>query len=99
MMNYTNQLEQQNEELQKKLAAAQEQLDKVAGKSAFEAMAEAVQSSKDYAWTIHCNLAVTIKDSGNVSHKKSNMIAAQIMKHFYNVDMNEDSHYKDLMSN
>lgn len=45
----------------------------------------AMRASKSYAWTFHCNVACSIRDSINCSHEEANTAAARVMQNIFNV--------------
>jgi hypothetical protein len=53
---------------------------------AMNALKQAINSDPDYAWSWHCNIAVTQQDAG-VSHEMSNDGAARFMKLCFDADV------------
>lgn len=63
---------------------------------AMKQFTKSMQEDDDYAWSWHCNLAMSAQDNG-VDHKAANKSAALFMKWCFNVDMTKHPHYIDIM--
>lgn len=59
----------------------------------FWQLEQLVRSDPEYAWTIHCNLAVPIMDSVGCTHEQANKAAARIMHHWFKVDITKHPHW------
>ena len=55
------------------------------------------QTDPEWAWTLHCNLAVAMQTTG-VSHATSNHAALRIMWQWLGVDMEKNENYCDVMA-
>lgn len=53
--------------------------------AALTVISEAMKADHDYAWTWHCNVAMTAQDAG-APHDRANVWAAEFMKRAFNVD-------------
>ena len=53
-----------------------------------------VQDDEDYAWTLHCNIAMPIMDELHCSHQDANMAAARVMQHWFGVDVTKTKNWK-----
>ena len=69
---------------QRGLSSAQPVADDVVPK-ALAALSSAMQSDPDFAWTWHCNIAMTAQDAG-APHDRSNVWAANFMQRAFGVD-------------
>jgi len=65
-------------------------------KEAWETIKESIESDPEYAWAVHCNLAMPIYDEG-CDIKIANKIAARIIRHWFNYDMNNNKFYQNRM--
>lgn len=54
----------------------------------FDQLRRLLQKSDDYAWSWHCNIAVTAQDEG-VSHEVANRIANRFMQSCFQIDTKE----------
>lgn len=63
--------------------------------SAFERLKVAARADHAYAWSLHCNLAVPIMDSG-VSHQTANVAAAAIVRHWWDIDVTMFDEWKSF---
>jgi hypothetical protein len=54
--------------------------------SAYDLLKAALQDDHGYAWSWHCNIAMAIYDSLQLSHRESNLAAAKIMERVFEVD-------------
>ena len=52
----------------------------------FTALQQAIHADPDYAWGLHCNLAMPILDAIGVSHEQANLAAAHLMSFLFNYD-------------
>ena len=62
-------------------------------KSAFEKLGAAVTSDPDYAWAIHCNIAMPIMDELHCTHEQANLAAARILHHWWKIDITKHRHW------
>ncbi|WP_422097487.1 Thoeris anti-defense Tad2 family protein [Variovorax sp.] len=56
----------------------------------------AMQDDLEYAWAWHCNIAVPLRDAlgqGTISHEQSNLAAARLLRHLFDVDITDYPHY------
>lgn len=53
---------------------------------AFETLKSAIQSDSGYAWSWHCNVAMSFQDEGG-SHEQANRAAARFMQTAFDVDV------------
>jgi hypothetical protein len=56
----------------------------------------AMQDDLEYAWAWHCNIAVPLRDAlghGTISHEQSNLAAAHLLRHLFDVDITDYPHY------
>jgi len=53
-----------------------------------------MKKDNDFAWSWHCNIAMPIYDSTNLSKRKCNQIAVNLMRHLFDVDTSENKHYE-----
>jgi hypothetical protein len=61
--------------------------------SAFQKLSAAVSQDSEYAWSIHCNLAMPIMDELKCTHEQANKAAARIMSHWFQMDMTKHPHW------
>lgn len=69
---------------------------KVKTSAPFAGFKTEVRKDADYAWSIHCNLAMPIKDSLKCSHESANRAAANVMQNLFGVDMTKHSHWESF---
>lgn len=67
-------------------------------KDAWQCLSEAMARDFDWAWSVHCNLAMPIMDRTDCSHEKANIAAAQIMSHLFNYDVTGLKRYHDIFN-
>lgn len=65
-------------------------------KESMDVIRKAIHIDEDYAWSWHCNLAMTSYDEG-LSHKSANKAAARFMQICFDYDVTELKFYKDIM--
>lgn len=51
-----------------------------------------------WAWSWHCNLAMTVMDSTGVSHHDANVAAARLMQHLFKIDVTDWKEYQDVIA-
>lgn len=61
--------------------------------SAFGKLVEITKQDSEYAWTLHCNLAMPIMDELHCTHEQANKAAARIMQHWFQVDITKNKHW------
>lgn len=61
--------------------------------SEWAALTTKIQADPEYAWAVHCNLAVPIMDVTGVSHELANEAAAHLMQHLWQTDITTHPHY------
>jgi hypothetical protein len=64
--------------------------------SPFHLLIDQVNADADYAWAVHCNLAVPIMDSVRCTHEQANRAAARIMYQWFGLDITKHEHWKSL---
>lgn len=57
--------------------------------SAFAQLKEQVQCDNDYAWSLHCSLAMPIRDSIQCSYEAANKAGADLMYFLFDVNVRE----------
>lgn len=63
---------------------------------AFRALAQALRDDPEYAWAMHCNVAVPIRDElggGLASQAIANRAAARVISHLFGVDMTQHEYF------
>lgn len=63
---------------------------------AWACIARACRQDHSFAWGVHCNIAMPIKDSG-VDHLQANLAAAAVMLYMHDMDMNTVFEYRELI--
>jgi hypothetical protein len=63
---------------------------------ALETLSKAMQNDLDFAWSWHCNIAMTAQDSG-APHKEANERTADFMARAFGVNVRDTSMYKALI--
>jgi len=53
-----------------------------------------MKKDSDFAWSWHCNIAMPIYDSTNLSKRKCNQIAVNLMVHLFEIDTSENDYYE-----
>jgi len=53
---------------------------------AFEILQSAIQADDDFAWSWHCNVAMSFQDEGG-THEQANRAAARFMQTCFGVDV------------
>jgi hypothetical protein len=73
---------------------------------AFNTLKNALATDEGYAWSWHCNIALSMYDKLPIPHiadmtarRLSNEAAASFMQLCFGVDMRDNKLYRDLMSN
>jgi hypothetical protein len=66
--------------------------------SAFHQLNDQINSDAEYAWAVHCNLAVPIMDSVRCTHEQANRAAARIMHQWFGLDITKHEHWKSIES-
>ena len=61
---------------------------------AIDVLKVAVNNDSEYAWSWHCNLAMSAYDEG-LSKPAANRSAARFMKLLFDVDMTKHEYFKD----
>jgi hypothetical protein len=66
----------------------------------FDEIKNAVGSDPSYAWSWHCNLAMSALDAskGTIDHTTANVIAAGQMRHLFQYDITVLQEYKDVVA-
>jgi len=67
-------------------------------RKAWEALTEAMAKDHDFAWGIQCNIAMTIMDRSESSHRDSNIAAAEIMQTLFGYDVTGLYNYRDVIA-
>jgi len=89
------------EVMQKAMVFAQSQLSNYKRNSikqsetAFADLKNSMQKDHSYAWSWHCNIAMSAFDEG-VDHSTANKIAARFMKLCFDVDTSQFKEYTSL---
>jgi hypothetical protein len=55
-----------------------------------------IREDHEYAWSVHCNIAMPILDELACGHQRANHAAARVMSHLFNVDMTKHDHWESL---
>lgn len=64
-------------------------------KEAFESLKKAIQTDSSYAWSWHCNVAMSFEDEvGN--HEQANRAAARFMRTTFDVDVTTFAEWKSF---
>jgi len=66
-------------------------------RDAFNVVKKAIQMDNSYAWSWHCNVAVSSMDEG-LDHKAANRAAARFMYICFDVDTTKFKEYIDIMN-
>lgn len=66
----------------------------ISTKQAWDFLKEMCAADPDYAWSLHCNLAMPIMDVIGVDHQQSNVAAAYLMQHLFDHDITNHEHYQ-----
>ena len=67
-------------------------------RKAWEALTEAMAKDHDFAWGVQCNIAITIMDRSESSHRDANIAAAEIMQTLFGYDVTGLYNYRDIMT-
>ncbi len=67
-------------------------------KAAWGNLTKAMVDDPDWAWSVHCNLAMPIMDTLNCSHKDANLTAAALMQHVFHYDITTHKCYQDIIN-
>lgn len=62
-------------------------------KKAWEVLKKAAKEDPEWAWAVHCNLAMPVVDEGG-SHELGNRAAARMMSVLFDCDITKHPHYK-----
>lgn len=68
----------------------------ISTRDAFNVLKQALQKDDSYAWSWHCNIAVSSMDEG-MEHKAANRAAARFMYTCFDIDITKFEEYKDIM--
>ena len=63
-------------------------------KAAWDTFKAAMVADPEYAWAWHCNLAMPIMDTCEVSHRVANESAAHLMQHLFDYDITAHPQYQ-----
>ena len=65
----------------------------------FDAVKNAIGADPSYAWSWHCNLAMSALDASNgrLSHTEANEVAAGQMRHLFQYDVTVLKEYSDTV--
>ena len=66
-------------------------------RDAFNVVRKAIQMDNGYAWSWHCNIAVSSMDEG-LDHRAANRAAARFMFTCFDVDTTKFKEYIDIMN-
>lgn len=64
--------------------------------AAFKTLTQAMTDDPEYAWSVHCNVAVPIRDElggGLASQAIANRAAARVISHLFGVDMTQHEYF------
>lgn len=64
-----------------------------AAPSVFDALKAALQADSSYAWSWHCNFAMTIMDSIHCTPEQANKAAADLMQYLFKIDVRKFSEW------
>lgn len=67
-------------------------------KQAWSTLKDAMCSDFDWAWAVHCNVAIPIMNNSELSHIESNKAAAAVMQATFGYDVTGLQRYQDLMN-
>lgn len=59
----------------------------------YEALSNLINSDPEYAWGVHCNIAMPIMDELGCTHQQANEAAARLMQHLWGCDITRHEHY------
>jgi len=62
-------------------------------KHPFQSLQDAIHADPEYAWALHCNLAMPIMDAIDVSHHQANEAAAHLMSFLFRYDITTHPHF------
>lgn len=62
---------------------------------ALETLRKSMVDDPEYAWSWHCNVAMSSYDEG-LSHQKANKAAARFMNKCFGINTTKNEHYKKL---
>ena len=62
----------------------------------FQALRELAQDDPEYAWALHCNIAIPIMDELRCTHEQANRASARVIKHWFGVDIDQHEHWKTI---
>lgn len=64
----------------------------------FAELKATVRADPEYAWALHCNIAVPIMDSIRVSHDLANAASAHVMQTLFDYDITTHPNYEGKKS-
>ena len=62
--------------------------------TAFSKLKQQLTDSPDYAWSWHCNIAMSIFDELDTSHEQANKAGARVMRRLFGIDITEFVEWK-----
>lgn len=62
--------------------------------SPFSQLGKVTRQDSEYAWTLHCSLAMPIMDELHCTHEQANRAAARIMRLWFDVDITKHVHWQ-----
>ena len=65
--------------------------------NAWDTLTKSMINDPDWAWSVHCNLAIPIMDHLHCSHKAANLTAAALMRHVFHYDITTHKCYHDII--
>lgn len=65
----------------------------ISTKQAWDFLKEMCAADPDYAWSLHCNLAMPIMDAIGVDHQQSDAAAAYLMQHLFDHDITSHPYF------
>lgn len=57
-----------------------------------------IHADPEYAWAIHCNIAMPLMDELKCSHQEANKAAAVLMRHLWDYDVTSLKEYVAIMN-
>lgn len=64
---------------------------------AWDTLQSKMSSNFDWAWSVHCNIAMPILDHSSLTHIEANIAAASVMQSLFNYDVTGLQRYVDIV--
>jgi len=75
------------------LAASQEAPKALGDSHPFAALGDLMRADPEYAWAVHCNVAMPIMDRLRCTHREANEAGADVVSHLFNVDVRANQNW------